>query len=138
MPLLVFANSDPTIINHNDEIMKLKRQIVAEHYLNVLLELLNRDDSSFKKQLDEITGNIGSYDFKKFKLSEEYEFFRLFTFPVKSKLVANGQIRILYLEKDIAEKLKNLKFERSDDAFKTGFVEKTNGIMSRRFFKKIF
>lgn len=49
MLLLVFVNLDFIIINYNDEIMKLKRQIEVEYYLNVLFEFLNRDDSFFKK-----------------------------------------------------------------------------------------
>jgi len=122
MPILVFANSDSTI-NHDDEIMKLKRQFLAESHLNALLELLNRD-SSFKVQLDNLTGNKGSYDLKKFKLSEEYEVYRLFVFPLESKLASNGHTRILYVKEGFKNEIKNLKFRTFKDALNTEFVEK--------------
>ncbi|AZT89732.1 hypothetical protein ELD05_03175 [Caldicellulosiruptor changbaiensis] len=120
MTVLVFANSN-SIINHNEEVMKLRRQLAAEHHLNALLELLNRD-SSFKMKLDELTGNKGSYDFKKFKLSDEYELYKLFVFPLESKLASNGHTKILYLKEGFKNKIENLKLETFEDALNTEFV----------------
>ncbi len=120
MTVSVFANSN-SIINHNEEVMKLKRQLAAEHHLNALLELLNRD-SSFKMKLDELTGNKGSYDLKKFKLSDEYELYRLFVFPLESKLASNGHTRILYLKEGFKNKIENLKLETFEDALNPEFV----------------
>ncbi|BCS80436.1 hypothetical protein [Anaerocellum diazotrophicum] len=123
IPILAYEKFD-SIINHNEEIMKLRRELTAESHLNALLELLNRDNSFIKKQLDEITGNKVSYDFKKFKISDEYEVYRLFEFPYKSKLASNGYTRIFYFEEDIRKKIENLEFSSFSDLLKKGFVKK--------------
>lgn len=73
-------------------------------------------------KLDELTGNKGSYDLKKFQLSDEYELYRLFVFPLESKLASNGHTRILYLKEGFKNKIENLKLETFEDALNPEFV----------------
>ena len=112
-------------IEHNDEINILRRQYLAESWLKLYISTLIKNyikDSPTLQSLNEITNINGAYDIEKFKLSKEYEYYRVFHIPTEVKIAKNG--RPYHIVRDeVKEKVKNLRFNSWKDVFNTEFVD---------------
>ncbi|WPX08430.1 hypothetical protein [Anaerocellum danielii] len=121
--LIPTAVSASFVIDHNDEVNKLRRQFAAEGMLRAFLTGPMEKDESYKKDIATVIGFPGPYDIEKFKLSEEYLYVEPFKFPVINKK-RNNWTDYIYISSELKEKVKNLKFESWNDTLKTEFVEK--------------
>ncbi|ADQ03932.1 hypothetical protein Calow_0341 [Caldicellulosiruptor owensensis OL] len=112
-------------IEHNDEINILRRQYLAESWLKLYISTLIKNyikDSPTLQSLNEITNINGPYNIEKFKLSKEYEYYRVFHIPTEVKIAENG--RPYHIVRDeVKNKIKNLKFDSWRDVFNTEFVD---------------
>ena len=68
--LIPTAVSASFVIDHNDEVNKLKRQFAAEGMLRAFLTGPMEKGESYKKDIASVIGFQGPYDIEKFKLSE--------------------------------------------------------------------
>lgn len=73
--------------------------------------------------LNKIININGLYDIEKFKLSKEYEYYRVFYILIEVKIVENGCL--YYIVRDeVKDKIKNLRFNFWRDVFNIEFVDK--------------
>ncbi|WAM35853.1 hypothetical protein [Caldicellulosiruptor acetigenus] len=109
---------------HNSEINILQRQCLANSWLNLYINNLTiNKDSTALQSLNKITNINGSYDTEKFKLSKEYEYYRVFHIPTEVKIAENG--RPYHIVRDeVKDKIKNLRFNSWRDVLNTEFVDK--------------
>uniref|UniRef100_A0A7C5Z5N0 Uncharacterized protein n=1 Tax=Caldicellulosiruptor owensensis TaxID=55205 RepID=A0A7C5Z5N0_9FIRM len=113
-------------IEHNDEINILRRQYLAESWLKLYISTLIKNctkDSPTLQSLNEITNINGSYNIEKFKLSKEYEYYRVFHIPAEVKIAENGRPYHI-IRDEVKNKIKNLKFDSWRDVLNTEFVDK--------------
>lgn len=121
--LIPTAVSVSFVIDHNDEVNKLRRQFAAEGMLRAFLTGPMEKDESYKKDIASVIDFQGPYDIEKFKVSEEYLYIEPFNFPVINKNRKNKGDYI-YISNELKEKVKNLKFNSWNDTLNTEFVEK--------------
>ncbi|ADQ41321.1 hypothetical protein Calkr_1837 [Caldicellulosiruptor acetigenus I77R1B] len=109
---------------HNSEVNILQRQCLANSWLNLYINNLTiNKDSTALQSLNKITNINGSYDTEKFKLSKEYEYYRVFHIPTEVKIAENG--RPYHIVRDeVKDKIKNLRFNSWRDVLNTEFVDK--------------
>lgn len=108
----------------NSEVNILERQRLANSWLNLYInDLTINKDSTALQSLNKITNINGSYDTEKFKLSKEYEYYRVFHIPTEVKIAENG--RPYHIVRDeVKDKIKNLRFNSWRDVLNTEFVDK--------------
>jgi len=121
--LIPTAVSASFVIDHNDEVNKLRRQFAAEGMLRAFLTGPMEKSESYKKDIASVIGFQGPYDIEKFKVSEEYLYIEPFNFPVINKNRKN-KADYIYISNKLKEKVKNLKFNSWKDTLNTEFVEK--------------
>jgi len=104
--LIPTAVSASFVIDHNDEVNKLRRQFAAEGMLRAFLTGPMEKSESYKKDIASVIGFQGPYDIEKFKVSEEYLYIEPFNFPVINKNRKN-KADYIYISNELKEKVKN-------------------------------